>query len=271
MRRFSRPRARSLPTPPVMTLDPDRPNRARRLWSGLVEAIDTLVFPLACRVCGADGLVAPFCAGCRAELVEASAGSCARCAMPIGPWGDTARGCSECRGKSLGFDGAVALGPYQGPIRDLCLALKREPEAWLARWAADLLIEAHGATLRGLGATRVVPVPLHWRRRWQRGYDQAEALARSIGRSLGVPAEPLLRRVDHTPALADLGRAARAKLMRGVFRARGGRPLRGEAVILVDDILTTGATCGAAARALKQAGAGRVVVAVIGRAEGTAR
>ena len=75
MRRFSRTRARSLPTPPVMTLDPDRPNRARRLWSGLVEAIDTLVFPLACRVCGADGLVAPFCAGCRAELVEASAGS----------------------------------------------------------------------------------------------------------------------------------------------------------------------------------------------------
>ena len=259
-----------MPIPPKTARTADLPAAARRLWSGLVEAIDTLVFPMACRVCDADGLAAPFCAACRAELVEASAGACRRCAMPIGPWGDRSGGCSECRGKSLGFDGAFALGPYQGPIRDLCLALKREPNAWLARWAADLLVEAHGEALRGLDAARVVPIPLHWRKRWRRGYDQAEALARPIARRLGAPTSRLLRRVVATEPLAGMGRVARSRLMRGVFSPREDHSLKGETVILVDDILTTGATCGAAARALKRAGAARVVVAVIGRAEGKA-
>lgn len=188
--------------------------------------------------------------------------------MPIGPWEQDQAGCSECRGKSLGFDGAVALGPYQGPIRHLCLQLKRDRNAWLAPWLAELLIESRGEILRRYEGARVVPVPLHWQRRWVRGYNQSEALGRRLARRLGARFVRPLRRVVSTPVLAELNRAERAKAMRGVFRVRNSGTIEGRTVLLVDDILTTGATCGSAARALKQAGAARVVAVVIGRAGG---
>ncbi len=240
----------------------------RRWWSACAGAIDALAFPMECLVCKEDGLRSPFCEACRAELLGAAGTPCVRCAMPVGPWGDRTKGCSECRGRALGFDAAIALGPYEGPIRHVCLKLKREGNAWLARWAADLVFEAHAERLRGLGAAGVVAVPLHWRRRLARGYNQAEALARPIAGRLGLCVSHPLRRVRPTPALARLGRGARASLMRGAFQARAGQSWGGGTVILVDDILTTGATCGEAARALKRAGAGRVVVVVVGRAEG---
>jgi len=188
--------------------------------------------------------------------------------MPVGPFAETGRGCSDCRGKSLGFDRALALGPYDGPIRDLCLSLKYEPNAWLARWLADVLVEAHPELAAEPADSWVVPVPLHWKKHWQRGYNQAEALARSLARRLSLRYRQPLRRLTATPPLALLGRTERARLLRGAFRARPGKSLEGRTVLLVDDILTSGATSGAAARALKRAGAARVVVVVAARAQG---
>jgi ComF family protein len=188
--------------------------------------------------------------------------------MAAGPWANLNSGCSWCRDRRLGFDAAVSLGPYQGPIRELCLNLKNEKQAWRARWAADLLVEARAETLRGYKADLVVAVPLHWWRRLKRGYNQAEALASHLARRLGLPKVHALRRVEHTPKLADRSRGERAELLRTAFRARNGMLLNGRTVLLVDDILTTGATCGAAARALKTAGATKVVAVVLGRSEG---
>jgi ComF family protein len=168
----------------------------------------------------------------------------------------------------LGFDAAVALGPYEGAIRDLCLRLKRERNAWLAPWLASLLAEARVEARQFPGDSVVVPVPLHWKRQWQRGYNQADALACGLAKRLSLRLAHPLRRVQATPHLAFAGRSERAKVMRDAFEVRRRVPLGGRTVLLVDDILTTGATCGAAARALKRAGAARVVVAVIGRAEG---
>jgi predicted amidophosphoribosyltransferase len=116
----------------------------------------------------------------------------------------------------------------------------------------------------------VVPVPLHWRRFLARRYNQSEELAYGLARRLGLETGNVLRRVTHTPILARRGRVERAKLLRGVFQVRARRSglVRGRTVLLVDDVLTTGATSGAAARALKRAGAARVVAVVVGRAEG---
>jgi ComF family protein len=166
----------------------------------------------------------------------------------------------------------MALGPYQGPIRQLCLLLKHEQNAWLARWLIDLLLEARPDVARlGLPSDAwVVPIPLHWWRRWKRGYNQSDELARRLAKRLGLRRRGALRRVVATDPLATLGRVERAHLMRDVFRIRRNSKaaLVGRTVILVDDILTTGATCGAAARTLKKGGAARVMVVVIGRAEG---
>jgi ComF family protein len=240
-------------------------------WLGaLGQAVDALVFPWSCAVCGAEDQSGAFCPSCRTDLLEwsakAAASACPRCALPVGPFADLQGGCAACRGRSLGFDAALALGAYEGSLRELCLRLKHERNAWLAPWLSELLVEARRETLAHLPADAcVVPVALHWWRHWRRGYNQAEALARGLARPLNLPVHRSLRRVTGTKRLAELGPTERTRVMRGAFRARRSRGLAGRTILLVDDVLTTGATCGSAARALKQAGAARVVVAVIAR------
>jgi ComF family protein len=243
-------------------------------WSALREAFDALVFPWSCPVCGAEGLGSPFCPTCREGILEQSArsalSSCPRCALSVGPFADLRGGCAACRDRSLGFDSALALGPYEGAIRELCLRLKHEHNAWLAPRLSDLFVEARRDAISQLPSdVWVVPVPLHWSRQWWRGYNQAEALACGLAHRLGLPFHRPLRRVIATERLALKGRTERADVVRGVFLARSGRKLTGRTVVLVDDVLTTGATCSAAAKALKKAGASRVVVVVIARAERT--
>src|SRR5579883_982564 len=109
-------------------LQPIRPSELDRTWSrvpgpsnlknwlaGCSRAIDALVYPTECPVCRAPSSPEVFCGACREELVNASGATCERCAMPVGPWANTSGGCGECRGRSLGFDSAIALGSYQGP------------------------------------------------------------------------------------------------------------------------------------------------------------
>lgn len=245
--------------------------RVRHWLIACGRAVEDLVFPWECAACGAPGERAPFCAPCRRALLAARGDVCARCALPVGPFAARKGGCARCRGDVLGFDGALALGPYDGAIRELCLRLKHERNAWLAPWLVDVLVESHETLHTPPADACVTAVPLHWRRYWFRGYNQADALAAALARRLGLPARRLLKRVVATPALARIGRTERARIMRDAFRARRGTEavVRGRTVLLVDDILTTGATSGAAARALKRAGAKRVVAVVIGRAQGT--
>jgi ComF family protein len=240
----------------------------KSLVSACVKTFDALVFPWSCIICGLDVSETPFCDDCRDEVLAGAGAACPRCAMPLGPWQRSHKGCDECRRRRLGFDGAVALAPYTGPVRDLCLRLKQERNAWLAPWLVDLLVETRAERLPVGGPARIVPVPLHWRRKWTRGYNQSEALAERLGKRLGLEVVRPLRRSSATPPLAGISRTERARLMRGAFAVRSENQVAGRPILLVDDILTTGATCGAAARALKKAGAQQVMAVVIGRAEG---
>ena len=233
-----------------------------------------LVFPWRCVLCGIDtaGLDSPFCTPCRDQLMTAAAlarrSSCPRCALPVGPFADLHRGCARCRGRPQGFDAAMALGIYEGTTRDLCLRLKHERNAWLAAWMTDLLVEARRADLDQLPRdTWVVPVPLHWLRRLRRGYNQAEALAHGLGRRLDLRVRKPLRRIKSTDRLARLGVTDRIEALRGAFHARPDARLKGKTVLLVDDVLTTGSTASDAARALRQAGADRVIVAVLAHSQ----
>jgi ComF family protein len=240
----------------------------QRWFDTWLEGVEVLGFPFACMVCEAEVRGSPFCEGCRDELLQSAGPACWRCAMPVGPWAGTQHDCSECRGRALGFDRAIALGPYQGPIRELCLRLKHERNAWIAPWLVDILLEARGDLLGAERVGCVAAIPLHWRHRLRRRFNQADLLGKRLANRLGVPPCHPLRRIVSTPKLAGRGRSERARLLKSAFRVRDSRAVEGQTVLLVDDILTTGATCGAAARALKRAGAKRVVVAVIGRAEG---
>jgi ComF family protein len=182
--------------------------------------------------------------------------------------------CPTCRSLSFPFEKALRLGPYKDKdgretlLAHAILRLKHASGEGLAE-ALGLLWAAHAEPhLRAIGATVVVPVPLHWRRHWQRGYNQSEALARTLAGRLGIACRPRwLRRIRNTPHQAWQSPAARAANVKDAFRTAPRVSLTGHSVLLVDDVMTTGCTSSEAARALRQAGAARVVVAVLARAQ----
>lgn len=257
---------------------------ARLLWhsigqgaAGCVRGLGELVFPWRCELCESACRGGPFCPECRIDFLNSvahyAATACPRCGMPTGPYADLRAGCGTCRQRRFRFDAVRALGTYEGPLRQVCLRLKHENAAWLAprlgSLLAELRLQADASAVIPPDAW-VVPVPLHWRRRWRRRYNQAEALARGIGQQLGLRVRRSLRRVVATPQLAGSGFAPteRFKVMRGAFRVRLDPGLEGRVILLVDDVLTTGATSSEAARVLKKAGAARVICAVVARTEG---
>jgi len=157
----------------------------------------------------------------------------------------------------------VRLGTYDGQLRELVLRMKIEgsealSEAVGERWAGNICPK-----LAGNRIDLVVPVPLHWRRRWQRGFNQSELLARALAGRMGVPYQPVLRRVRHTPKQTTLSPTARRDNVRNAFRVARTAEVRGRAVVLVDDVLTTGSTAHEAARALRDAGTVSIAVAVV--------
>jgi ComF family protein len=231
----------------------------RAILQGLLH----LVYPGACHVCDAPlpPDAGPLCDPCRHALAS-DRPQCPRCAAIVGPFAES---CLHCRGDSFPFDTAVSLGPYEGRLREVVLRMKHSSGEGLAEVVGDFWAASSEARLRALGADVVVPVPLHWRRRWRRGYNQSEALARPLAARLGLPFRPRwLRRVRHTPEQKGQTAAEKRDNVRGAFRGRGAG-LAGRAVLLVDDVLTTGSTAAEAARALRRAGAKRVAVAVLAR------
>lgn len=159
--------------------------------------------------------------------------------------------CSTCEALLDLARSPNAVFRYGGPIADAIHRFKYRDRSDLGAALGTLMVEAAGAWAGRVDA--VVPVPLHWRRRRLRGYDQAALLARPIAKSLGVPARLRgLRRVRHTPSQVDLPHDARLRNVAGAFiPARLGGAQR---VLLIDDVKTTGATLGAAAEALASGG-----------------
>jgi ComF family protein len=156
------------------------------------------------------------------------------------------------------------LGAYEEPLDRLVRALKYEAATRLAPWLGRALAEQ--AARLGWRPDVACPVPLHPARRRHRGYNQAALLARELATALDVPCLQLLARRRPTLPQARLSRAARAANVAGAFLAEPARTA-GRCVLLVDDVLTTGATAAACAAALRRAGARRVRVAVVARAD----
>jgi ComF family protein len=162
----------------------------------------------------------------------------------------------------------VRLGPYEGVLRELILRCKHQSGESLAEVLGALWAECAHNGLRELGAEVVVPIPLHWWRRWTRGYNQSEALARALATGLRLPILPhVLRRIRNTPHQTQQTPSARRDNVRNAFVARSAAQIARKTVLLVDDVLTTGATASDAARALRAAGAGRVIVAVLAHSQ----
>ncbi len=174
--------------------------------------------------------------------------------------------CGHCGGERQRFDRAVALAPYQGLVRELLLRAKQPHGELVAAALARRLVVERCELLRELGIDVVAAVPMHWRRRMRRLCNSSATMAEVIARELDVPlAADLLRRVRSTKPQYTLPPSGRAKNLRQAFCLRPGYTLQSAHVLLVDDILTTAATCNEATRSLRRAGATQVSVAVVGR------
>jgi ComF family protein len=240
----------------------------RRVRDWLSAGLD-LVYPPACACCTAEiesAASGPWCAACLTALAAQSP-YCPRCGATLA--GSANAECLRCRGARLHFDGVIRLGEYQGALRAAVLRVKHPAERRLAVALGDLLINTACERLAAVHADVVVPVPMHWMRRAVRGTNSPDTIAQRLAAHLAVPARAsLVARHRRTAPQASLSVSRRKANVRGAFRAIKHRDLAGARVLVVDDIMTTGATVNEAAKTLVQAGAAFVGVAVLARAEG---
>ena len=213
-----------------------------------------LLLPIRCAACGIPGRA--FCAHCRDALIRLAPPLCDRCGSP-GAW--PVKRCAECSGRRIAFARARAAIVYDATARLFVHAWKEHGQRRLARDAAVLVAE----TLARPQAPVLAFVPSDGDRSLRRGHRPAEALARELGRVWELPVAPLVRRLRSTERQRGLGLQERRRNVRGVFASARASPAR---VCLVDDVYTSGATVGAAASALRRAGARSVEVVTLARA-----
>jgi ComF family protein len=161
-----------------------------------------------------------------------------------------------------GFDGAWSYGFYEGALRKLIHVYKYQGVETLARPLADFLV---AALPDDQPIDWIVPVPMHWWRKWKRGYNQSDLLAQELSRRTGIPVVNALRRVRRTPPQAGLSNHERRLNLRAAFSVT--RSPRARHVLLIDDVLTTGATASACGSVLKKAGAAGVNVLTLARVD----
>lgn len=226
----------------------------------LSERLSRWLLPPRCLACGEPCGDIDLCDACRATL-PGNAPACPCCALPLAA---PAPVCGQCLASPPPFTHAIAPWRYEGSIARLLPRLKFQRELAVARTLTTLAAH-HLADWSGWrNATRLIPMPLHATRLGQRGYNQALELARPLARIRGLPIDTTaLIRTRPTAPQTDLDAAARRRNLRGAFMAE---TRAGDIVVLVDDVITTGATAREAARMLLRAGAAEVRVVALARA-----
>ena len=238
------------------------------------RSLFAVLFPADCRLCGAPLTTIsrlPVCPECLESIRPIEEPVCALCGERL--WSEAAAQanelCGMCRRAQPFFDKAIAFGSYDGGLRGLIHLLKydqvRPAAAVLGRMLAGKIEELRPQF--GPEPPLVAPVPLHRSRMWQRGFNQAEEIARrALKQVKGLKLEPLLMsRRRATESQTGLTRHQRRANIRGAFRVRRPKAVAGCDVILVDDVFTTGTTAGECARVLRRAGARRVFVVTVAR------
>jgi competence protein ComFC len=250
---------------------------AAEWFTGAGDALVSVFFPAGCRLCERLLLRAstlPICDECLGSFPAIGGPVCDGCGQPLAAWslgreqdatGLGALTCPECQTRNYGFDRARSYALYKGGLVRAIVMLKFERIEPLGRWFSQRLAEV--ARREGITADAVVPVPLHRQRERERGYNQADLIARPLARQLGLPYRAvLLTRTKPRPDKHILSLEERWESVRGAFATRPGIKVDNLRVLLVDDVMTTGATLDAAARALRGAGAKSVIGLTVARA-----
>jgi competence protein ComFC len=255
---------------------PSVPGRTRHGWGWLAEisgALVSVVFPSGCRICErvlTSASRVPICQECLSSFERVPMIICEVCGRPLPGLGQKEGEpplCPACREKTYAFDRARSFAVYADAVVRAILLLKFEQIEPLGVWFSERLAEMVNADDDRLSADVVVPVPLHREREKERGYNQAALLSKPLAKRLRLPHKAvLLMRTRARPDKQVLSLEERWESVRGAFATRPGSQVDNLRVLLVDDVLTTGATLDACARALRKAGAKSVIGLTVARA-----
>ncbi|MBS1142032.1 MAG: Phosphoribosyltransferase [Proteobacteria bacterium] len=223
----------------------------------LARKLGNAILPGSCLLCGADSQSELLCTKCNADLPGLPSHLCPLCAD------QTTHGerCGACLKDTPHFDRTIALFHYDFPLDRIVHVLKYGHQLAVATWCSEQLATRIATDELDL----IVPLPLHPQRLIERGFNQSAEIARTLGKSLAIPVDHTnVLRTRPTPPQADLPHKDRKKNVRGAFECRAD--LTGRRLLLIDDVMTTGATVNECARVLKLHGAASITVAVIARA-----
>lgn len=236
-------------------------NRAKR-------ACLDLLYPRNCIGCGISAPEAfrYICWDCWSDATRIEAPFCDLCGDPVAGSVDHEFICYSCSAEKPSFDGARSAARYDGVVGEALRQLKYEKALWLVPDLADLLLNCMKAEYPGLKFDRVVAVPLHHVRRRERGFNQSAMLAGELGDRIGSKSvSGVLRRIRPTSTQTNLTASQRLSNVQNAFESRREKLLVGRRVLLVDDVMTTGATVNACAKALKKGGARSIHVLTVAR------
>lgn len=223
------------------------------------QALLDIVFPPRCVCCRSEGNF--LCSDCRTGISFVTAPTCELCGRPMSAPGT----CFSCASRPLTVDGIRSVALSEGPLRRAIHAFKYEGLTALSAPLGELLFE--GFRMFRLAGDVLVPVPLHRRRARQRGYNQSAILAHELSRRTGIPVhEKCLMRVRETLPQVDLDAQHRWDNVDGAFGCRDGGEIKGKAVLLIDDVCTTGATIHACSEALVSHQPAAIWALTLGRA-----
>ena len=235
--------------------------RVRRELSGLLD----LLLPPACPLCGQEQRCDGICPNCLAGFHPIVSPFCPRCSLPYPTDKGTDHQCEACLREEPSFVRVQAVGVYEETLKKAVQSFKYNGAVHLDRPLGRLLSRVLEENPGSLTPDLIIPVPLHRTRLRQRTYNQSLLLARILGKEWQIPvAARYLVRTRPTPPQQGLNAKIRQHNMKGAFALQG--EVTGKRILLVDDVLTTGATARECSRVLLKGGADEVAVAVLGRA-----
>ena len=235
----------------------------RNPFGGLVS----LLYPAFCAVCSRRvDTDENLCASCADEAPRIRPPFCAKCSQPFDGAITDSFTCVNCENRVLHFDAAISVYCSRGVVRKLMHDFKYGRQIHLRHLLGRWLVAAlEDPRLAGRRFDLIVPVPLHAARKRERGFNQADLLARELQRASGLRLEAVLQRTRYTTTQTQFDRLERMENLRGAFRLRRDSNVQDLRVLLVDDVLTTGSTLSECAAVLKKAGALSVHAATAAR------
>ena len=234
-----------------------------------LDAALSFFYPNVCQYCSgepaskSEGFIGANCQE-KVKLIEPP--FCRKCGLPFPGEITSAFQCGNCREMELHFSYARSAALLEEMLLDVIHRYKYSRALWFEPFLAGLLLSQALAELRRDDWDMIVPVPLHRLKRSEREFNQAERLARHLSDATQIPlANSLLRRVQPTRTQTRLSRPERLDNVRNAFALSAGKELNGERIVLIDDVLTTGATTSACAKVLLHGGAAQVCVWTVAR------